>query len=203
VNLYAVFPVESVFYVLPLRVDLIQDHVCVGLVAGRESYDLVVLGHPFQKADGVGPDGDVGLGNGSILNLNRQSNIVGFGRIFFAMQDGLVDIDKKCFFANISLVPGKVDLPLLQISKSRRFYLVVVPEHLQRYIEMVECPLVPALQSSPHMHEIVALDFVHLRYLLRIILRYSYFAEAADGGGLFCFAGGFRVDALSFLNLLV
>ena len=119
------------------------------------------------------------------------------------MQNGLVDINEKGFFADIALISDEVDLPLLQISESGRLYLVVVPEDLERDVEVVKSPLIFAFQSSAHMVEVVALDFMELGVLKSMVLRYSNFAETADGGGLLGFGGSFGIYALFFLDLLI
>ena len=172
-------------------------------MAGCKSYYLVVFCHSFEETYCVGSDCDVGLGCRSVLDLDWQGYVVGLGGILLAVQNCLVDVNKKSFFADIALVSDEVDLPLFQISESGGFYLVVVPEDLEGDIEVVKSPLVLALQSSAHMGEVVALDFVELRGLKSMVLRYSDFAETADGGGLLGFGGSFGVDALFFLHLLV
>ena len=60
-DLDAVFPVESVFYEFSLGINFVQDNVGVRLVAGCKCDDFVGFCHSFEKTDGVGSDGDVGL----------------------------------------------------------------------------------------------------------------------------------------------
>ena len=48
-------------YILPFGVELIEHGVGVGLMARSESDDLKVLRHPFQEADSVRSDGNVGV----------------------------------------------------------------------------------------------------------------------------------------------
>lgn len=47
--------------VLSFRVDLVQHHISVGLVACGEGDDLVELGHSLEETNGVGTDSDVSL----------------------------------------------------------------------------------------------------------------------------------------------
>jgi hypothetical protein len=60
-DFYAVFTVEAVFYEISVGVDLVEHHVGIGFVAGRESDYFIVFRHAFQKADCVGTDGYVSL----------------------------------------------------------------------------------------------------------------------------------------------
>ena len=59
--LHAVFAVETMLDVLSFRVQLVQHHIGIRLVASGESYDLVELGHFLEETYGVGADGDVSL----------------------------------------------------------------------------------------------------------------------------------------------
>ena len=61
-NLETVVPVEPVLDELFVRINLVQNNICVGLMAGSESYDFKCFGHFFKEADGVRPDCDVGIG---------------------------------------------------------------------------------------------------------------------------------------------
>lgn len=172
-------------------------------MAGCKGYYLVVFCHSFEEADCVGSDCDVCLGGRPVLYLDGQGYVVGLGGIFLAVQNGLVYINEEGFFADIALVSDEVDFPLFQISESGGFYLVVVPEDLQGDVEVIQSPLILTLQSSSHMGKVVTLDFMDVGGLKSMVLRYSDFAETADGGGLLSFGGSFGVYALFFLDLLI
>lgn len=60
-DLNAIFAIETMLDVLPFRVELIQHHVCIGLMTGGECEDLVVFRHSLEEANGVGADSDVSL----------------------------------------------------------------------------------------------------------------------------------------------
>lgn len=62
-DLNTISAVETVLHKLSVRIDLIQNHIRIGLVTCSESNDLEMFGHPFEETDGVGSDGDVGLGS--------------------------------------------------------------------------------------------------------------------------------------------
>lgn len=104
VDFYAVFAVETVPDVLSFWVELVKDNICVGFVAGREGNDFVVFRHSFEEADGVGPDGDVGVSCRPVFDLDRKGEVVGLGRILLAVEDGLVDVNQQGFFVVVVLV---------------------------------------------------------------------------------------------------
>ena len=98
--------------VLALRVDLIQHHICVRFVAGGESDDFVVFAHPFEKGDGIRTNGDVGVSSGAVFYFNRELEIVGAVRIFFAVKDSFIDINDECLLAYVLLIYWQVYLLL-------------------------------------------------------------------------------------------
>jgi len=131
VDLDAVLAVQSVLYVLPLGVDLVQHHVRVGLVASSKSHYLVYFAHSLQKSNGVWPDCYIGVGCGPVLDLNRQLQVIAASGFLLAMQQCLVDIDQQRFFSNVSFVAGEDDSPLFEFRVGGRLYLKVVFEDLQ------------------------------------------------------------------------
>lgn len=92
VYFHAVFAIETMLYVLPLWVQFIQHHVCVGLVAGSEGYDLVVFRHPLEETYGVWADGNEGLCCRPVFYLDRKHDVVRFCWILFTVNDGLINI---------------------------------------------------------------------------------------------------------------
>ena len=79
-------------YVLTLGIKLIENHVSVRLMTGRKSYDFIVLGHPFEKTNGIGPNCDVGISCRAIFKLYGKCKIMRLGGVFLAMQDRFVDV---------------------------------------------------------------------------------------------------------------
>lgn len=67
VDLETMIAVKSMFDELFVRVDFVQDHICVRLMTGRESDDFEGFGHLFQKTDRVWPDCDVRVGILAVL----------------------------------------------------------------------------------------------------------------------------------------
>lgn len=106
--LNAVSAIKAVLDELFSRIYLIKDYISIAFVAGSESNDLKVLGHPFKEADGVGADGDVGLGDVSAFHLYGQDNIVRFRGIFFAVNYCFINVDQQCFLVSITFVPREV-----------------------------------------------------------------------------------------------
>lgn len=155
-DLDAVLAVKSVLYVLSLRVDLVQHHVCVGLVTCSKSHYFVYFAHSLQKSYGVGSDCYIGVGRGPVLDLNWQLQVIAPSGFLLAMQQSLVNIDQQSFLSNISFVAGEDDSPLFEFRVGRRLYLEVVFEHFERDIEVIESPFVPAVQGLGEVAEIVA-----------------------------------------------
>ena len=52
-------PVKSMFDKLSVRINLVEHHISIGLVAGCESDDFEGFSHFFQETYGVGPDRNV------------------------------------------------------------------------------------------------------------------------------------------------
>ena len=60
-RLHAIFPEKTVANVLFLRVEVVQHHVGVAAVRGREDYYLEMLGKLFQNMLRIRPDIHAGL----------------------------------------------------------------------------------------------------------------------------------------------
>jgi hypothetical protein len=116
-DFYAVFAIETMPYVLPFWVKLIEYYVCVGFVAGCKGDDFIVLCHSFEETDSVGSDSDVGVSCGSVLDLDRKGKIIGLGGIFLTVKNGLININEQSFFVVIILVARQDHLFLFKICK--------------------------------------------------------------------------------------
>ena len=174
-----------------LRINLIKHHICVWLMTGSECDYFVVFCHPFEETDCIWPDCDVGLGNWSIFNFNRKNQVIRFGRVLFTMEDGLVDIDQQGFLTFITLISGKVDLSLLEISECRWLYFIIIPKNLKGNVQMVKCSFVLALKSRNQVREIVTLD-LEMREIDGIV-RSCKLTETANRCDIFIFCRGFRL----------
>lgn len=89
--------VKSMFDELFVRVDFVQDHICIRLMTGRESDDFERFRHLFQKTYGIWPDRDVRVGILAVLQFNWKDQVMGLSGLFFAMNDRFIDVNHQSF----------------------------------------------------------------------------------------------------------
>ena len=158
--------------VLSFRVQLVQHHIGIRLVASGECNDFVELGHSLEETYGVGADCDVSLSCRPIFHLNRKHDIVWFCLIFLAVNNGLIDVQNQCLFVAIGLRRAEIHPPVLNIREGRRLDSIVIPEHLMRNNEMLERTIVLAFECGGQMREIVGLNLLQLCEI-RLALEYQ------------------------------
>ncbi len=113
-------------------VQLVQHHIRVCLVTGCKRHYLEVPTHPLQKCDSVRSDSNVGLDDFPALHHNWQDDIVGTRGILLTVDNRFININYQSLLAHVSLVPNKIDPPLLYVAEGRGFNLEAVAQNLQR-----------------------------------------------------------------------
>ena len=86
---------ESVADVLVLRVEVVEDHIGVAFVTGREDNDLAHLRHFFQELLGVGTDVDPRINDLASGELDLEGDIMGKAQILVAVNECLVKVQDE------------------------------------------------------------------------------------------------------------
>jgi hypothetical protein len=91
--LVAVLAEETVVDEAVLRVEVVEDHVGVATMAGRENDDLEVLAEVFQDLLRVGADVDAGLDDLAGGEGDGEFDVEGRGQGVVAVDERLVEVE--------------------------------------------------------------------------------------------------------------
>jgi hypothetical protein len=98
VDLKTVMSVKSVFDKFSVRINLIEHHISIGLMAGCKCDDFEGFSHFFQETYGIGPDCKICICVFPILQFDGQNQVMRLIWFLLAVNNGLIDINHQSFF---------------------------------------------------------------------------------------------------------